>query len=36
MRQRGSGAVVLVIGNDGLKPTYWETTAGADRRKWAE
>jgi 3-oxoacyl-[acyl-carrier protein] reductase len=29
MRKRGSGAVVLVVGNDGLKPTYWETTAGA-------
>lgn len=29
MRERGSGVVVLVIGNDGLKPTYWETTAGA-------
>lgn len=29
MRERGSGCVVLVVGNDGLKPTYWETTAGA-------
>lgn len=29
MRVRGSGAIVLVIGNDGLKPSYWETTAGA-------
>jgi 3-oxoacyl-[acyl-carrier protein] reductase len=29
MRERGSGAVVLVVGNDGIKPTYWETTAGA-------
>jgi 3-oxoacyl-[acyl-carrier protein] reductase len=29
MRERGSGAVVLVIGNDGIKPSYWETTAGA-------
>jgi NAD(P)-dependent dehydrogenase (short-subunit alcohol dehydrogenase family) len=29
MRQRGRGSVVLVVGNDGLKPTYWETTAGA-------
>ena len=29
MRRRGSGAVVLVVGNDGIKPTYWETTAGA-------
>lgn len=29
MRERGSGSVVLVIGNDGVKPTFWETTAGA-------
>jgi NAD(P)-dependent dehydrogenase (short-subunit alcohol dehydrogenase family) len=29
MRARGSGSVVLVVGNDGLKPSYWETTAGA-------
>ncbi|MPZ51387.1 MAG: SDR family oxidoreductase [Acidimicrobiia bacterium] len=29
MRERGSGSVVLVVGNDGLKPTFWETTAGA-------
>jgi 3-oxoacyl-[acyl-carrier protein] reductase len=29
MRQRGSGSIVLVVGNDGIKPTYWETTAGA-------
>lgn len=29
MRERGSGSVVLVVGNDGVKPTYWETTAGA-------
>jgi NAD(P)-dependent dehydrogenase (short-subunit alcohol dehydrogenase family) len=29
MRARGRGSVVLVVGNDGLKPTYWETTAGA-------
>lgn len=29
MRERGQGAVVLVVGNDGLKPSYWETTAGA-------
>jgi 3-oxoacyl-[acyl-carrier protein] reductase len=28
MRERGSGAVVMVVGNDGIKPTYWETTAG--------
>lgn len=29
MRERGAGAVVLVVGNDGLKPSYWEMTAGA-------
>ncbi len=29
MRERGSGSVVLVVGNDGLKPSYWEMTAGA-------
>lgn len=29
MRERRSGSVVLVVGNDGVKPTYWETTAGA-------
>ena len=29
MKARGRGSVVLVIGNDGLKPTYWETSAGA-------
>jgi len=29
MRERRSGSLVLVIGNDGLKPTFWETTAGA-------
>ena len=28
MRVRGTGSVVLVVGNDGLKPSYWETTAG--------
>jgi NAD(P)-dependent dehydrogenase (short-subunit alcohol dehydrogenase family) len=28
MREQGSGSVVLVVGNDGLKPSYWETTAG--------
>jgi 3-oxoacyl-[acyl-carrier protein] reductase len=28
MREQGSGSVVLVVGNDGLKPTPWETTAG--------
>lgn len=29
MKERGSGSVVLVVGNDGLKPSYWELTAGA-------
>lgn len=29
MRERGSGSIVLVVGNDGVKPTFWETTAGA-------
>jgi len=29
MKSRGSGSVVLVVGNDGLKPSYWELTAGA-------
>lgn len=29
MRARGFGSVVLVVGNDGVKPTFWETTAGA-------
>lgn len=29
MRRRGSGSIVLVVGNDGIKPSYWETTAGA-------
>lgn len=28
MRERGEGAIVLVVGNDGVKPSYWETTAG--------
>ncbi len=28
MRRRGEGAIVLVVGNDGLKPSYWEMTAG--------
>jgi 3-oxoacyl-[acyl-carrier protein] reductase len=28
MRERGEGAIVLVVGNDGLKPSYWELTAG--------
>lgn len=29
MRERGTGSIVLVVGNDGLKPSYWEMTAGA-------
>jgi 3-oxoacyl-[acyl-carrier protein] reductase len=29
MAQRGSGSVVFVVGNDGLKPSFWEMTAGA-------
>ena len=29
MVDRGGGAIVLVVGNDGLKPSYWEMTAGA-------
>ncbi len=29
MRKNGGGSVVLVVGNDGLKPSYWEMTAGA-------
>jgi NAD(P)-dependent dehydrogenase (short-subunit alcohol dehydrogenase family) len=28
MKERGGGAIVLVVGNDGLKPSYWEMTAG--------
>jgi NAD(P)-dependent dehydrogenase (short-subunit alcohol dehydrogenase family) len=28
MGERGTGSVVLVVGNDGLKPSYWELTAG--------
>lgn len=28
MREAGEGAIVLVVGNDGLKPSYWEITAG--------
>jgi NAD(P)-dependent dehydrogenase (short-subunit alcohol dehydrogenase family) len=28
MRERGEGSIVLVVGNDGLKPSYWEMTAG--------
>ncbi len=29
MRENGGGSIVLVVGNDGLKPSYWEMTAGA-------
>jgi 3-oxoacyl-[acyl-carrier protein] reductase len=29
MVERGGGSIVLVVGNDGLKPSYWEMTAGA-------
>lgn len=29
MADAGKGAVVLVVGNDGLKPSFWEMTAGA-------
>jgi NAD(P)-dependent dehydrogenase (short-subunit alcohol dehydrogenase family) len=29
MRERGTGNVVLVVGNDGLKPIHFEVTAGA-------
>jgi 3-oxoacyl-[acyl-carrier protein] reductase len=29
MRERGSGSIVMVVGNDGLKPSYWELTPGA-------
>ena len=29
MRDNGGGTIVLVVGNDGLKPSYWEMTAGA-------
>jgi NAD(P)-dependent dehydrogenase (short-subunit alcohol dehydrogenase family) len=28
MRRRGEGVIILVVGNDGLKPSYWEMTAG--------
>jgi NAD(P)-dependent dehydrogenase (short-subunit alcohol dehydrogenase family) len=28
MRLQGSGSIVLVVGNDGIKPSYWEMTAG--------
>jgi 3-oxoacyl-[acyl-carrier protein] reductase len=33
MRERGEGAIVLVVGNDGLKPSYWEMTAGVGQRR---
>jgi 3-oxoacyl-[acyl-carrier protein] reductase len=29
LRENGGGSIVLVVGNDGLKPSYWEMTAGA-------
>ena len=29
MVEAGKGAIVLVVGNDGLKPSFWELTAGA-------
>ncbi len=29
MRERETGSVVLVVGTDGLKSSYWELTAGA-------
>ena len=29
MRERAVGSIVLVVGNDGIKPSYWEMTAGA-------
>lgn len=29
MVEQGSGSIVLVVGNDGLKASYWEITAGA-------
>lgn len=29
MVRQGKGAIVLVVGNDGLKPSFWEMTAGA-------
>src|SRR4029450_3626338 len=28
MREAGGGGIVLGVGNDGLKPSYWEMTAG--------
>ena len=29
MRERGEGSIVLVVGNDGFKPSHWELTPGA-------
>jgi 3-oxoacyl-[acyl-carrier protein] reductase len=29
MVAKGKGSIVLVVGNDGLKPSFWEMTAGA-------
>lgn len=29
MVEAGTGSIVLVVGNDGLKPSFWEMTAGA-------
>lgn len=29
MREREAGSIVLVVGNDGLKPSHWELTPGA-------
>jgi NAD(P)-dependent dehydrogenase (short-subunit alcohol dehydrogenase family) len=28
MRERGEGSIVFVVGNDGIKSSYWELTAG--------
>lgn len=28
LKERGEGSIVLVVGNDGLKPSSWEMTAG--------
>ncbi len=28
MRERGSGNITMVVGNDGLKPSHWELAAG--------
>jgi 3-oxoacyl-[acyl-carrier protein] reductase len=29
MRERGRGSIVMVVGNDGFKPSHWELTPGA-------